>query len=1034
MWVFARNPDKLNSPFQGVRTTSGKGRLVKGLRLVGAIVLIETALAARMPAGADVPDFTRDIRPILSEHCFKCHGPDDAARQANLRLDLREAALKKSGSGTAPIVPGKPEASEIVRRILSHDADEMMPPPAANKPLSDAKRQILRNWIAAGAIYKPHWAFVPPRQIRPPAVRQTDWPRNAIDRFILARLESAGLKPAAEADHYTLIRRLSLDLIGLPPTIEEADAFANDRAPGVYERLVDRLLSSPHYGERWGRRWLDLARYADTNGYEKDRVRSIWPYRDWVIRAINDGMPFDQFSIKQLAGDMLPGAAASDRVATGFHRNTMLNEEGGIDPLEFRFYAMVDRVGTTGVVWLGLTVGCAQCHTHKFDPIPHKDYYRLMGLLNNADETEVDFSDRRLLGQRSHINVEIAAAEADLPNQYPPGGHVGRVEFEKKLAEWDRKESAGAVRWTRLRPDSATATVPHLQVLADDSILASGDESKSDRYEIVFEHLPSVITAIRLEAIPDASLPKHGPGRVFYEGPFGDFELSEITATSDGKPIGFQSAAQSFAANPGGAAAAIDGNPLTSWSVNGGQGRAHSAVFILKEPLRNAKRLSLGMLCEYYYAAGLGRFRISVATSPVATDRQILPPDIEDLLALAAAPRTAEQRLALSKYFASTVPELGPARAKIDALRHSEPIFPTSLVMSERPHDNPRATYVHKRGDFLRPTERVEAGLPTLFGPPAKEGPHDRLGFARWLVSEQNPLIGRVTMNRQWQVFFGRGLVQTTDDFGYQGSPPTHPDLLDWLAVEFINQHWSMKAMHRLIVTSATYRQSSQVAPDALAKDPENRLLSHAPRVRLEAELIRDSEMKAAGMMTETIGGPSVFPPQPHSVTTEGTYGGLAWNDSTGLDRYRRGLYTFAKRTAPFAMLSTFDAPSGEACVARREVTNTPLQALTLLNDAMFVEIARGLANRVVSRGNQSTKAIATEMFRRCLTRPPDQDELNALVEFQKRERERFQRDPRAVDALVSKATDAGVDRTELAAWTAVARGLLNLDETITKE
>ncbi len=354
--------------------------------------------------------------------------------------------------------------------------------------------------------------------------------------------------------------------------------------------------------------------------------------------------------------------------------------------------------------------------------------------------------------------------------------------------------------------------------------------------------------------------------------------------------------------------------------------------------------------------------------------------------------------------------------------------------MSERPRDNPRATYLHKRGDFLRPTERVEAGLPALFGPLAKNGPHDRLGFARWLVSAENPLVGRVTMNRQWQVFFGRGLVQTTDDFGYQGSPPTHPDLLDWLAVEFLNQRWSMKAMHRLIVTSATYRQSSQVTAEALTNDPENRLLSHAPRVRLEAELIRDSELKAAGMMTETIGGPSVFPPQPPSVTTEGTYGGLAWNDSTGLDRYRRGLYTFAKRTAPFAMLSTFDAPSGEACVARREVSNTPLQALTLLNDAMFVEIARGLANKVVSRGNQSTKAIATEMFRRCLTRPPDQDELNALVDFQMHERERFERDTKAADALVQNGTDSGVSRAELAAWTAVARGLLNLDETITKE
>jgi mono/diheme cytochrome c family protein len=1007
---------------------------VEGLRVAGLAALIATGFAVRTVAGAEVPDFTREVRPILSEHCFKCHGPDDAARQANLRLDLREAALKKSDSGAIAIVPGKPEVSELVRRIASHDADDMMPPPAANKPLSDAKRQILRNWIAAGAQYKPHWAFIPPRQSQPPVVRQSDWPRNPIDRFILARLESAGLKPSPEADRYTLIRRLSLDLIGLPPTIEEADAFAHDGSPGAYERVVDRLLASPHYGERWGRRWLDLARYADTNGYEKDRVRSIWPYRDWVIRAINEGMPFDQFSIKQLAGDMLPGATVSDRIATGFHRNTMLNEEGGIDPLEFRFYAMVDRVGTTGVVWMGLTVGCAQCHTHKFDPIPHRDYYRLMGFLNNADETQVDVPDRHLLARQSRINGQIADAEEDLPYQFPPGGSAGRHNFEKKRAEWDRKESAQAVRWTRLHPESAKATLPHLHVLSDDSILASGDESKSDRYQIEFEHLPSVITAIRLEALPDASLPKHGPGRVFYEGPFGDFELSELTATADGKPVHFQSAAQSFASNPGGAAAAIDGNPLTSWSVNGGQGKAHSAVFILKEPLRNVKRLSLGMLCEYYYAAGIGRFRVSAATSPLAADHQILPPVIDDLLALPLGARTGEQCKALSNYFASIVPELAPARTKIEALRHSEPVLPTSLVMSERPHDNPRQTYVHKRGDFLTPTERVEARLPSMFGPVAKEGPHDRLGLARWLVSAQNPLVGRVTMNLQWQVFFGRGLVQTTDDFGYQGAPPTHPELLDWLAVEFLKQQWSMKAMHRLIVTSATYRQSSQVTPEALAKDPENRLLGRAPRVRLEAELIRDSELKAASLLTETIGGPSVFPPQPPSVTTEGTYGGLAWNDSTGLDRYRRGLYTFSKRTAPFAMLSTFDAPSGEACVARREVSNTPLQALTLLNDAMFVEIAQGLARNVLSRSRRTPEEIAGELFRRCLTRPPERDELTALVNFQKHARARFESDPKTADALVHENGLPGSDRADLAAWTAVARGLLNLDETITKE
>jgi hypothetical protein len=1006
-------------------------------RQVGYFIAIFGAvLRAAAVQGANAPDFTRDVRPILSEHCFKCHGPDDAARQAKLRLDLRNAALAKTESGTTPIVPGKPDASEVVRRILSHDPDEMMPPAAANKPMSDQKKQILRAWIAAGAPYQAHWAFVPPKQAVPPTVLENAWSRNAIDRFVLARLESAGLKPAPETDRYTLVRRVSLDLIGLPPTPEEADAFVADSAPDAYERLVDRLLASPHYGERWGRRWLDLARYADTNGYEKDRVRSIWPFRDWVMSSINSGLPFDEFTIKQLAGDMLPGATISDRIATGFHRNTMLNEEGGIDPLEFRFYAMVDRVSTTGVVWLGLTVGCAQCHTHKFDPIPHQDYYRLMGLLNNADETEVDVPDIRQQGRRSRIERKLAAAEAALPDRFPPGGKAGRALFEKKEEEWNRTESARAIPWTRLRPTSAKATLPHLRVLPDDSILASGDESKSDHYQLVFDKLPSEITALRFEALPDASLPKHGPGRVFYEGPFGDFELSELTAMVDGKPVHFKAATQSFASNPGGAAAVIDGNPLTSWSVNGGQGKSHAAVFMLDTPLHNAKRLSVDLLCEYYYAAGLGRFRLSAATSPVPTDRPVLPPEIDDLLTIASNRRNLDQRTKLTSYFASIVPELEKAREDIHALGQSERVLPTSLVMSERPAENPRATFVHKRGDFLRPTDRVKPGLLSLFDPVTKSAPHDRLAFARWLVSSENPLIGRVTMNRQWQTFFGQGLVRTTDDFGYQGSPPTHPELLDWLAVEFLNRNWSMKAMHRLIVTSATYRQSSQVTPDALEKDPENKLLSHAPRVRLEAELVRDSELKAAGLLTETIGGPSVFPPQPASVTTEGTYGGLSWNDSQGLDRYRRGLYTFSKRTAPFAMLSAFDGPSGEACVARREVTNTPLQALTLLNDAMFVEIAQGLARNVVSHSPRTPEETAVILFRRCLTRPPDRDELAALVAFERKERKRFEQDPNAADALIKGGVlpQSRHDRAALAAWTAVARGLLNLDETITKE
>jgi hypothetical protein len=1008
-------------------------------RLSLGIVLAILTLAGRISA-AEGPDFSRDVRPILSHHCFKCHGPDDAAREAKLRLDRAESATARAESGKTPIVPGKPEASELVRRIFSHDADEMMPPPAANKPLSDDERRILREWVASGAEYKPHWAFVPPRPMPPPPERD-QWSRNPIDAFIQAQIEASGLglNPSPEADRYTLARRVYIDLIGLPPTPEDSDEFVNDPAPDAYERLVDRLLASPHYGERWARRWLDLARYADTNGYEKDRPRSIWPYRDWVIAALNADMPFDQFTIKQLAGDMLPNATLADRVATGFHRNTMLNEEGGIDPLEYRYHAMVDRVGTTGTVWLGLTVRCAQCHTHKFDPIPHRDYYRMMAFLNNADEKQIDIPVPGLVSRRQYIEREIAAAEGDLPNRFGPGGAEGRSKFEAEFEQWEKAESPQALHWKVLHPSRAKANLPHLSVLRDDSILASGDQSKSDRYQIEFEELPPRITALRLDVLPDDSLPEHGPGRVFYEGPFGDFELSEWTAEADTAPIQFGAATQSYAANAGGAAAAIDGNPLISWSINKGQGQPHSAIFILKRPLANARRLTVRMLFEFYYACGLGKFRILATGEPVSTKRPVLPAKIDEILAVAPSVRSPQQRAVLVQYFASIAPGLDGPRRTIQALRKQEPLLPTTLVFAERPTDNPRPTFVHKRGEFLQPTEAVEAQIPSLFDPLPDEFPRNRLGFARWLVDGRNPLVGRVTVNRQWQAFFGQGLVRTGEDFGYQGSPPTHPRLLDWLAVEFVRRGWSLKAAHRLIVTSATYRQSSHVAADALVRDPENKLMSRAPRVRLEAELIRDSALAAAGLLSERIGGPSVFPPQPASVS-EGTYGGMSWTVSHGPDRFRRGLYTFSKRSTPFAMLSTFDAPSGEECTARREISDTPLQALALLNDAQFVEIARGLAASVLLHSDRQPEHIAHSLFRRSLVRPPEKAEIEAFVEFYARSRARFDADPDAAKEIVSgepKLSLSLVDdreRSAFAAWTLVARSLLNLDETITKE
>jgi hypothetical protein len=1005
--------------------------------LLTAVLVIPARSAETERAGQDL--FTSQVRPILARHCFKCHGPDDKARKAKLRLDIRDQSMKPAASGAAAIVPGKPDESELISRVFADDASERMPPAAAKNPLSDSDKQLLKRWIADGAEYKTHWAFIPPRPESPPQVRGTGSSRNAIDSFILARLDSAGLKPSEPADRATLIRRVSLDLIGLPPTPAEVEAFLQDRAPNAYEKLVDRLLGSPHYGERWARRWLDLARYADTNGYEKDRVRSIWPYRDWVIRAINADMPFDQFTVEQIAGDLLPGATVSQRIATGFHRNTMLNEEGGIDPLEFRFYAMTDRVATTATVWLGMTLGCAQCHTHKFDPIPHRDYYQFMALLDNADEPEISVTTpatERICGE---LEQKIAALVADLPNRFPAAEKAGsddrrtveerrKANLDRHFTEWVKQQGAQAVSWKVLRPTQATANLPRLSVEDDGSIFASGDQSKRDVYTLRFATDLKKITAIRLEVIPDDRLPRRGPGRVFYEGPFGDFFLSKLTVMAGGKSVPVRQASAT-GPNHDSVAAAIDDDPQTGWTLGGGQGSAHAAFFALATPLENAGDLVVQLLFERYYAAGLGRFRISVTTDPRPIAAREIPSEIEALLLVPDKERTLDQTAQLRRHFLMVAPELAKERAAIEQLRTQMPASPTTLAFQERPDNNPRPTFIHNRGEYLQPTDRVQPAVLSILPPLPKDAPSNRLALARWLVSPGNPLSARVTVNRQWAAFFGRGLVRTAEDFGYQGEPPSHPELLDWLALQLPREGWSMKRLQKLIVMSSTYQQSSRTTPELLTKDPENRLLARGPRVRLEAEVIRDSVLRESGLLSEQIGGPSVFPPQPPGVTTEGAYGGLDWHVSPGGDRYRRGLYTFTKRTAPFAMATTFDAPSGEVCVARREVSNTPLQALTLLNDPVFEEAAQALGRSMTALGGPVEERVAN-LFRRCLTRSPDRDEVSRLLAFLHSQKSRF--DLKELDAQKIAGLGDG-DASERAAWTVLARVLLNLDEAVTK-
>ncbi len=987
-------------------------------------------------ARGETIDFARDIRPLLAAKCLACHGPDENHREADLRLDDREAAVDFGA-----IVPGDPEESEMIRRIFAEDAEELMPPPETNTPLTAEEKDLLRRWVEASAEYAEHWAFVALRKPRLPEVRDRHWPRNGIDHFVLARLEAEGIEPSPEADRLALARRVYLDLIGLPPTPEEADAFLRDTAPGAYERLVDRLLASPHYGERWARQWLDLARYADTNGYEKDRERSIWPYRDWVIRALNADLPFDQFTIEQLAGDMLPDASDEQRIATGFHRNTMLNEEGGIDPLEYRFYAMVDRAATTGTVWLGLSVGCAQCHTHKYDPITHTDYYKFMALLNNADEPEQRVRTRNVSERRQDLQARIEALEAGLAEQFPPAEGDSPVEqrrresMEIQFHEWLATTRTATPDWRILRPTQLESNLPRLELLPDGSVFSSGDITKRDVFHVSFNLDESVLplTALRLEVLPDERLPAGGPGRAYYEGRKGDFFLSELSAELNGTPLEFASPSHSYGNISIGSGTAdaknvLDGDGSTGWSTAQREGEPHQLVLNLAEPITQPGELQVELLFERHFAASLGRFRFSAASRAEAVTASDLPFEIEELLTRSPDKLTTADREYLQRYFLRVTPELAQARQPLEDLRAELPAFPTTLVMQERPADHPRPTFRHHRGEFLSPREAVTPGIPEFLTQELETLPQDRLALARWLVSETNPLVGRVTVNRAWQAFFGTGLHRTSGDFGTQAEPPTHGDLLDWLAREFIEQNWSLKQVHRLIVTSATYRQSSKVSPDAWKRDPANELLARGPRFRVPAEMVRDLMLRASGQLSPKMYGPGVHPPQPASVTAL-AYGNPKWNPSPGADRFRRSLYTFHKRTAPFAAYAVFDAPTGETCVARRDRSNTPLQALTLLNDEMYLEMARALAQLAITEAS-SEEEIACVIFRRLLTRPPEPEETAAVMQYQQAQLARLAAGELEADVIAGKegATD------HLASWVMVARSLMNLDEAISKE
>ena len=963
-----------------------------------------------------------------------------------LRLDSSRALA--GGLSGKVILPGKSAESPLVKMIGGQIEGKRMP--MTGDPLTGEQIGLIRRWIDDGAAWpedsaaiepeNKHWAYVSPVRPALPEVRSKSWLRNPIDQFVLARLEKEGLQPSPETDRARLIRRVSLDLIGLPPSIEEVDAFVTDRNPDAYEKLVERLMASPHYGERWARHWLDLARYADSHGYESDPLRSMWKYRDWVIEAFNRNLPFDQFTVEQLAGDMLPNATLDQKIASGFHRNTMINMEGGVDAEETRVESVVDRTNTTATVWLGSTLACAQCHNHKYDPLSQKDYYRFLAFFNNTEDgqernekPEIEALTPAESAKRDVIRLEITKLETILNAQTP--------QLEEAQRTWERQVDARPVEWILLRSTGALSNGgAALKVLPDGSILAEGPNPENDSYTIVAPTDLKAITGLRLELLSDASLPSGGFGR----DPEGNFVLSRIEAQVSPKgtpqtvqPVTWTRAAAEQVAPEFTIESVIEGKANIGWSVaqpKAGKLERVSAYFEAGDGTGFEQGTALTITLSNRSkrkTANIGRFRLFVTSSknPVS-----LPDSVRAILAISLEQRSSDQKSALAAHYRSIAPQLDDTRKRIAELRSSEPKVVKTMAMQER--KEPRTTHIHMRGSFLNKGEPVAAGVPALF-PSLPEGqPANRLSLARWLVSERNPLAARVTVNRIWEQLFGRGLVATSEDFGTQGERPSHPELLDWLATELVAKQWDVKALQRLIVTSATYRQSSVTTAELNQRDPNNRLLARGPRFRLEAEAIRDVALRASGLLSERIGGPSVFPSQPEGIWTQ-HYSQEKWTPSKGEDRYRRGIYTFWRRTSPYPSFFTFDAPSREYCTARRPRTNTPLQALTTLNEPTFFEAAQNLALRIVKEGGPDAKTRMVRGFRLCVARQPDSDELKQLLTYWTRQADRFKQGTNAKEALNLVGDlpwPEGIPVWEEAAWTVVANVLLNLDETITKQ
>lgn len=999
---------------------------------------------------------------------------------ASLRLDGKAAALRGGQSGRT-IVPGKAAESSLYLRIAGIGEQARMP--MGGKPLAAAEIALVKQWIDEGAVWpeaaagaaggvKKHWAFLAPVRPKLPKVSTAAWARHPIDAFILARLDREGLKPSAAADRTTLLRRLSLDLIGLPPSAAEVDAFLADKSPNAYEKQVDRLLKSAHYGERWARHWLDAARYADSDGFEKDKQRQVWFFRDWVINAFNRDLPYNQFLIEQIAGDQLPNATQDQKVATGFLRNSMINEEGGVDPEQFRMEAMFDRMDAIGKAMLGLTINCAQCHNHKYDPFLQEDYYKIFAFLNNTHESNMAAYTPAEQQKRADVFRRIREIEGELQHKSP--------DWAERMAKWEAQVQANQPEWVAVEPevdDHSNGGQKYLP-MGDASLLAQGYAPTKHRVKMTVKTTLPRIASFRLELLNDPNLPLGGPGRsIKGTGALTQFDVEAVPAGAgaEAKPQPVAIARATADVNPpereldaiyfdksnrrrvtGPIAYATDNNPDTAWGIDVGPGRTNvprKAVFNAAKPIENPG----GTVLTFYLAQqhggwnsddnmnhNLGRMRLSVSSDPNATADPI-PASVREILAIPAAQRTPAQTQAVFSFWRTTVSEWQTANDDIEALWREHPAGSSQLILTAR--DQMRPTKMLTRGDWLKPNREVQPGVPAFLNPLPQDADASRLTFARWMTDRQAPTTARALVNRVWQSYFGTGIVATSEDFGRQSEPPSHPELLDWLAVEFMEPSakgvapWSLKYLHRLIVTSNTYKQSSVATPELLAKDPYNRLLARGARIRVEGEIVRDITLAASGLLSPKVGGPSVYPPAPDFLFQPPvSYGPKQWSESKGDDRYRRALYTHRYRSVPYPMLQNFDAPNGDASCVRRTRSNTPLQALTSLNEPLFMEAARALARRTLSDGGISDADRLQFAFRRAVARKPTDAEKTELLTLLEKQTQRFSA---SADTAWQMAAPNSWERlplppkatiAQMAAWTTVSRVLLNLDETITKE